>query len=971
MTNRLPPSVIENIWNDAQRVSVSAMKAEQAHVDQTIDALINNHIGSGVLPSSLTQNILFDSDILSIDQEALLAANIFDGTGIQVSQQPSDVNLGNQIEIELSDSEVGGRKSIKVALVGVAFDDTIQCDRFYFYKNESQVTSKHYKEILAVFFNDFKGNSNCSANYGGRILIKEAKSFQISRDALMVAQDVEPDLFWRDFKKPNNLNTLAQIIQSGIGSEFSVDGLNISTTGRENKRLEANDVSSQVGQKFKATTDNIQKVTLLLAVDQLTDVDANHVFDWAGDLVISIYPLQTSVSCISDIVPNLAIDFDPAVVPVAQTSFNMTTLKDAGYFLNNILQPVDFVFSNTQIGAPDGITVGNYYILTIRRSGSANQNAIQIGVGANRLDDSIESVFGSSVWVDVPDEDLWFQIWTDAIKIADGAGYDSGNGIYFPKTIVDQSTGGTIDNQKNGYSLSDTGQNVLNIGIVQATVDQSIIIADERNGNHLVSMQQYVPTLSLISETDLEDLQSVSDPLIVGGVKDTNSKDNPNLDKTQSMPGLVNGDQFCVVSPDADLLSLNLIGSKLIPNTDKAAAYKISKIIKCMNLYGNPSGTGEVNSTDIDFITSLIGESLFSDDTTQKIYDGYFTTIQLLQSDVDGDGYITDDDATLVTQYVNREIATFPVGASFTSLCMTVEELFGRYDNYYCRTADGYLDGYGIVIGDFDSLPIYDIEADGYLLTPNINSDTAFSNIPFQNINYRIEFEPFWQPYNLVVSSDAKLVAASFSVTNKIIHENCEDTTSLCENVLETSVEVDPGRNDYLIPGNLVLGSDGQIINPDGTYFKHDLEVNTIELILPDEVLSNVNIDIVNTFIAEQANGKTSKGFNAMKYADCSFVSQGDYALNRIRLSVAIQSIDKQLDGYDDFGYSITVNDLIGVAIDHTTGILTLDMSDLAEDTIYASLSTKIVITVYLKKAAFNNTPLTVTSDQVLSLVNS
>ena len=244
MSKRSDVSIIHNLFNDAARVDRNDLNTEQNRNIQTDSAMINNHFGSGVLPGTLQQNVLFDSDDLTATQAALLAAGNFDGTGLDAQAQPSDINLGNQLEIELTDSEVMGRLSIKIVVIGLSFDNTVQMDRFYFYRNGKQVTSKHYKRILTIMFNDFKGNNACSRTLGGRVVIKETASFQLSTDALMAAQDVEPDVFWRDFKRANLGISLFNTIQNGIGSEYSADALEINVTGRPNRTLEAEDVTS-------------------------------------------------------------------------------------------------------------------------------------------------------------------------------------------------------------------------------------------------------------------------------------------------------------------------------------------------------------------------------------------------------------------------------------------------------------------------------------------------------------------------------------------------------------------------------------------------------------------------------------------------------------------------------------------------------------------------------------------------------
>jgi hypothetical protein len=455
-----------------------------------------------VLLNSLETNILFDSSVLDETQLSLLSSGLFDGSPIQVTKQPSDINLGNQIAITLTDSSVYGRESVKIAIIGLNFQGNLQIDRFYFHKNETQITSKHYTKILCIFFNDFLGNSHCSKILGGKIVIRETLSLEFSRDPIMTSQDLSPDLFWRDFKRADLSLSLLDTIQKGIGSEYDVTSLNVDVAGLDPKQLVFEDVTSQVGQKFLAKTNNLQKITLLLGVVADTSVDEVNKFDWTGDLVISIYSLQTANgACPSKIIPNLAIEFDPSAIPIEQLSYNQSTLSDLGYILTDILQPVDFVFNSTSLGKPGAIVVNNYYAIIIKRSGSNTSGTILIGNGEDRLDDARVTLFGGNSWVDISDEDLWFQIWTDAVKIADGQMYDVGNGCLYPKTKKDKTTGAEIDNQEKFYNFSSTGENTLNIGVVQAILDGIANEQDEKTGNPVVSKKQFLPALSLLTES--------------------------------------------------------------------------------------------------------------------------------------------------------------------------------------------------------------------------------------------------------------------------------------------------------------------------------------------------------------------------------------------------------------------------------------------------------------------------------------
>lgn len=969
-------SVIQNRWNDSQKVSQGDMETEQAHNEGINAAIVQNHFGSGVLLDNPEQIVIFDSDALDATQAALLAADNFDGTGLAVHTQPSDVNLGNQLEVELTESTVFGRKSVKVAIIGLTFDGTTQIDRFYFHKNGKQVTSNHYKRILCIITNDFKGNNNCSRDQGGHLVIRETASFQLSKDPIMSSQDVEPDIFWRDFKIADSFSTLRETVQTGMGAEYSFDSLNINTYGKFNRELAASDVTSQVGQKFQAKTNNIQKITLLLGAEKDTDAIEAEQFDWSGDLVVSIYPLQTTVVSPSDIVPELAIDFDPASVPLAQLSYNQSTLQDYGYVLTDVVQPVDFVFSSTAVGSVSNggvIEVDKFYAVTLRRSGANNSGKILIAQGNNQTEESHLTLF-NNVWVDVPEDDLWFQVWTDAAKIADGQGYDDGSGMLYPKTIIDSETGAVIDYQAKAFPFKSTGEGIINVGVLEAVLEESNVVQNERTGNPVNSRKKYVPSFGFVTESELADLKEISDPLIIGCIVDRNPKINPTLEKTQSLPGLVRDDEFIIVNPDADILSLNLVGSNIIPDSTCCSdSYKIFKVTKCIDGYGDVNGDGTIDTDDIVLATTLIGESIYYPSSQQKILDGYFDTLQLLRADVDGDGYVTAEDVDLITNYVNRSINSFPIGSYFTHITLKVDQPVGRWDGYF--DCDGYvrLDGYiGDNLIDPSTLSSDALLYDGYLVPPQLELHTDYTVVPFVPIVYRIVFHPFWQSYLLAESSDARHVSASFTFDTKVPDRDCTvPTTFNCEDLADSTPACDPGRNDFYVPDNLYIGR-GEILRNDGSNYKVDFEIGTVILQLPANPLSESAINIFDKFVCDRGLGFTNGSFPAMRYSDCTTVQPEDLALGKVRFNVSIQSFAPNLDGYSELdGYGVVVDDIIGVHLDTITGILKLTIKDLAVDEVYKTLVTKIQIIVYLKKAGWNNSVLVVESDKVAGLISS
>jgi hypothetical protein len=174
----------------------------------------------------------------------------------------------------------------------------------------------------------------------------------------------------------------------------------------------------------------------------------------------------------------------------------------------------------------------------------------------------------------------------------------------------------------------------------------------------------------------------------------------------------------------------------------------------------------------------------------------------------------------------------------------------------------------------------------------------------------------------------------------------------------------------------LIIGNGGQVENPDGSYFKVDFEVGTIVLEIPDGLFgSERTIDILGDFIASTVlngveTGVTALGFPAMKFADCSNVLANALANDQLRFSVAVQSFSPNTNGLSVDGYTgIIVDGKIGVAVDYKTGLLTLNFTNLYQDAVLRTLSTKVQVDVFLKKSGFNNQTLFVDSTKVQNML--
>jgi hypothetical protein len=1024
---------------------------EQTHDNTIQSGIINNHFGSGVLPDSLIQRILFDSSS---------ANGLLDGKPINIQFQPSDSNNGNQLEIELINSQASGNRTVKVLVIGLDFQNNLQYDRFTFDRNEKQLSYKHYRTILTLLFNDFIGTANQSLNLGGRIIIRETNPLTLSRDCMMISQDIEPNLFFRDFFVTTG-STLATTLTSALPS-YNIDNLNIKIEPLQFASIAENDVSSQIAQKFLATTSNIQKITLLFSVINNT-TPANLV--WTGDLLISIYQLQTTISCPTDVAPQLAIDFDPSSIPLAQLSVNYSTLLASGIQLNTVPQPVDFIFSNTPVGSGLVIKPNNYYAVTVKRAGSADTCQIQLAVGSNTASNTRETLFNGSVWVDVPEQSLWFQVWTDSAKVSDGQAYDAGNGVFVPKTQIDPTTGLTID-----YVLDNIPfvRNDLYYALLQAITQDSNPVQSERTGEPVFTEQQLVPSITLLNATSLANIQNVSVPLIIGTISDQNIKSYNAFTSTLFASfheyGMIGNEIVLKIITDptdgyrydqniielvSELVNGTLNGAKLIPNiSNPSLYYKISKAELISMMYGDINGDGIIDNNDLilaqqlsvanlniiptynmyiqqtelfvadgylhwqvldstlnviasgtdgilvpnpsngaqanfasasasfnsimnlgsdtlsitssvtspgnNGITSIINLIDNHTITIQKQYYTSDTILQIMRSDINGDMILNATDISYISNYVNAvppiPATTSPankIGTSFNAIRITLEKYIDRNDDYPSN---------GVNRGS-TLHPLPDIYLDGYTLF-------AGQNLQINPLSFSIVKQLEWVPSSVVVDANPRLVPASFNYQSGYTDPLC-GINGVQSQVYPTAKSFDPGRNDFFISNNLVVNDGGQFIRPDGYFMKMDFEMSTVLLEIPDVSFDTEHsINLLTDFIADYSGtGYTRLGYPAMKFADCTNVSLNAFNLSQIRLGASVQSFSPQLNGIDpECITGIIVDGKIGVSINYSTGLLTLNFTNLYQDPVKQTINTKIQITIYLKKAGWNNNPIYVNS---------
>jgi len=938
-TTRLPVNLTRVNYYDGMQLTRNDMRDEQSRNVGIDAATVANFFGSGVVGDAASPPIIFDSSSLNSQQQALLDAYSFDGQNVYIGsglQQVSDVVDGVMLAVTISGTALSGSMSTKVSIIGETFGGSLVHDDLVFEENGTQVTHNRYREILGILFNDFAGNLFGSLDPAmngyqlvGQCVIRETKPMEVSSDSLMAWQTAQPNQFFVNFKVGDSTTTLTELLQDIIGPSRSVSDLDIELASVDQRELAPDDVTTRIGQKFLASGTNIQKISVLLSVKRDDSALPGNEYNWSGQIILGLYALQTTVDCPVKPTPDNLEDFDPDPTVLAQLSLDANDFANQGIVLDGYARKIDFVLTETSVADPliSPVEIGRYYVLTIGRAGNANVGTILLEEAVHTASNGYMVVYDGTQWVNVYESDMWFEVHGDYLKVSDGTAYQDGIGVEIPRLMAD-SSGVEQPYFVASVPMVTTARNTKNFVIVEVQSTYSSPRQDPRTGNNISSRVAPSPSISTTDDTDFQTLLA-SDivPLALARAKDTNPRGNPtSISGNTTLAGAVYGDRLYVISPDADLLSNNAVGSILLPDSSSSYEYRIVSTDLYTDAYGDVNGDGEVTDDDLAIVASWMPDGYDLSDgtpggTQDKLIQGLISLDKILRADVNGDGKVDATDLALIQDFLDKTIATFPAGSSFQRMVVQVEN-----------------------------------KLDPLSTTADIPSDnTAFQTLPFSDIIWQIDYFRTWLPDRIDICDMSRLAPTTF--TEKPDGDLCYG-----------------GRNDYFVPGNLLL--DGYVLKPDNTPHPLDFEVSHLSLRIPvtDSYGSPTILDgyvgflLFDSFVAESSNGKTAMGFPAMKYSDRSFVQVGDFSSGKVRISASLQSVTNSWP----VPMGGNIDDVVGMYYDPSTSLLMIKVKDILDDgygNLIPSQSMRILITTYLKKAGFANPTQEITDGQMRTLL--
>lgn len=745
---------------DGQKITEADLDAEQLHNQSVSGGLINDFHGSGIVRESIFEsNILLNTSSPGIyakegspnlSKETILLGR-YDGVPVKLDLQPSDQQYGNRLEIELSGAMIGGKIQTKVLVLGFAFSSLSErgqlvCEVLSFQKNETLITKHYYKEVLSVIFNNFSGGTgkteyeplkdslNVISENSGYITIKESESFKVFPKSTIAEQVESPNFDLNTFITGDTGTSIEELLIEAAGDDVNFSDLYFELAPSQIVSFDKNgSVTKAYGQKFLSKSNNLQRVDLLLSIEQDTGLPIDEQYDFSGELTLSIHRLQTEVNCKTDLVPDRLLDFDPEIDPIIEISFSQSDLRDLGYSLSEVPTVVSFNLGSTLIADPNidpNLVSGEYYAVLLSRRGDTRKGTLNLHVGwdtptkksqnGQTLTPEEKFLKQSSRffefdtitkrYVDYSSYSLWHVIHSDCVEVTPGTAYsDDSFLISIPK--VEKFVGSTeISKYIDGIPLANIAYGSSNYVLLSHIQSFESPVTHPRTGNLAYSRIFDTGKISVYNETDFLSIAE-NNPLILAKVSDKNVRSASQILQSVSLPGLIDRDYVLVIEPETSLLTDNLIGRVLTPDVtcECNKKYKVIKTECLSYTVGDLNNDKKIDSLDISEIVPILGNTINSSATEKEILSGNLSIIKFKQSDLNGDETVDGDDLTLLEDAVDG-YTNFSVPEKFRVLKIYIQNDFEEND--------------------------YPVILDDALITTNTVADT--NSISFSVTDYRV-----------------------------------------------------------------------------------------------------------------------------------------------------------------------------------------------------------------------------------------
>lgn len=713
-----------NIY-DGQRVTESDLDTEQIHNNSIVSNLAIDFHGSGVVKDNpLSMRVLLDTSSPLSSNPSIFDINSgnYDGKVIRADVQPSDPEFGNRIEVTTSNVSILGRRHPKIMILGKAYsgdssNSELVIEFMEFLDNKTKLSKYYYQRVIGIFTNNFSGGSGRTETLssadnlnlisdGGKIVITEAeplKAFSYSRNTY---QDESPNLDLINFVTSSPLRTIRDEIELALGASDSIGDLYLETEGKSKIKFEKGGASSiSYGQKFLSKSNNLQRIDILMAVERDLSLPLDQQLDFSGDLVLSVYELQTEINCSTNFVPNDMIDFDPEITPLAEVSVGQNDLEILGFKLNETSQVVSFNFAGTLLANPNiepSLVPGRFYAFSVSRRGDNRTGTIVIDLGFDKVfkksEDGVpltvterflkqESKFfqydpATKRFVNDSNSSLWHIVYSDDLEVTNGTAYTS-NGVAVTlektETFIGETRAPLYRRNIPLRNVSEGSTNYLVMNQVQKFTDPG---THPRTNNFVYTRIVDAPYFSVVTAEELSVLSRDYPPIILAKVSDKNVRDAQPITGTMDKPGLAEVSSILILNPGQSLLSSNLVNRIIIPDTgcNCNAFYRIASV-ECFNFKaGDLNSDDKLTVSDLSRLLDLVGNTINSTVTQASIFGGELSIIDFIKSDLNNDGTVDGTDIELLEDAIDGYV-NFSIPKEIRAIRLNLENIFEEDNN--------------------------------------------------------------------------------------------------------------------------------------------------------------------------------------------------------------------------------------------------------------------------------------------------